>query len=58
MDLSIWAASVVLIIRVVAPSSPARPATWAFSNPSSKCRLLFNVEPNVALELSVLMWAA
>ena len=59
MDLSIWAASVVLIIKSIGTVIPSAPANLGVFQSVVKMSLtLFNVEPNVALELSVLMWAA
>jgi len=59
MDLSIWAASVVLIIKSIGTVIPSAPGNLGVFQSVVKMSLtLFNVEPNVALELSVLMWAA
>jgi len=59
MDLSIWAASVVLIIKSIGTVIPSAPGNLGVFQSVVKMSLtLFNVEPNVALELSVLTWAA
>jgi len=59
MDLSIWAACVVLIIKSIGTVIPSAPGNLGVFQSVVKMSLtLFNVEPNVALELSVLMWAA
>jgi uncharacterized protein (TIRG00374 family) len=59
MDLSIWAASIVLIIKSIGTVIPSAPGNLGVFQSVVKMSLtLFNVEPNVALELSVLMWAA
>jgi glycosyltransferase 2 family protein len=59
MDLSRWVASVVLIIKSIGTVIPSAPGNLGVFQEVVKMSLtLFNVEPNVALELSVLMWAA
>lgn len=59
MDLSIWAASVVLIIKSIGTVIPSAPGNLGvFQSMMMLALAIFNVEPNVALELSVLAWAA
>jgi uncharacterized protein (TIRG00374 family) len=59
MDLSIWAASVVLIIRSVGTVIPSAPGNLGvFQSVVVLALAIFNVEHNVALEWSVLTWAA
>ena len=59
MDLSIWAASVVLIIKSVGTVIPNAPGNLGvFQSVVVMALAIFNVEHNVALELSVLTWAA
>ena len=49
----------VLIIKSIGTVIPSAPANLGVFQSVVKMSLtLFNVEPNVALELSVLMWAA
>jgi glycosyltransferase 2 family protein len=59
MDLSVWQASVVMLIKSIGTSIPSAPGNLGVFQSVVKLALrLFNVEPSVALELSVLMWAA
>ncbi|HKW99895.1 MAG TPA: lysylphosphatidylglycerol synthase transmembrane domain-containing protein [Bryobacteraceae bacterium] len=59
MDLSFWPASAVLIIKSVGTLIPSAPGNLGVFQSVVKLALtMFSVEPNVALELSVLMWAA
>lgn len=58
MDLSIWNASVVLVIKAIGTVIPSAPGNLGVFQSVVKMSLtLFGVEPNVAFELSVLMWA-
>jgi glycosyltransferase 2 family protein len=59
MDLSIWAAAVVLIIKSIGTAIPSAPGNLGvFQSVVVLALGIFNVEHNVALELSVLTWAA
>jgi uncharacterized protein (TIRG00374 family) len=59
MDLSIWVASVVLIIKSIGTVIPSAPGNLGvFQSVVVLALGIFNVEHNVALELSVLAWAA
>jgi uncharacterized protein (TIRG00374 family) len=58
MDLSIWHASVVLVIKAIGTVIPSAPGNLGVFQSVVKLALtLFGVEPNVAFELSVLLWA-
>jgi len=59
MDLSAWQASVVMLIKSIGTSIPSAPGNLGvFQSVVRMALTLFNVEPSVAVELSVLMWAA
>jgi uncharacterized protein (TIRG00374 family) len=59
MDLSVWQASVVTLIKSIGTSIPSAPGNLGvFQSVVRVALTLFNVEPSVAIELSVLMWAA
>jgi uncharacterized protein (TIRG00374 family) len=59
MDLSVWQASVVTLIKSIGTSIPSAPGNLGvFQSVVRVALTLFNVEPSVAVELSVLMWAA
>jgi uncharacterized protein (TIRG00374 family) len=59
MDLSVWQASVVTLIKAIGTSIPSAPGNLGvFQSVVRVALTLFNVEPSVAVELSVLMWAA
>jgi len=59
MDLSIWAAAVVLIIKSIGTAIPSAPGNLGvFQSVVVMALAIFNVEHNVALELSVLTWGA
>ncbi len=58
MDLSIWAASVVLVIKAIGTVIPSAPGNLGVMQSVVKLALtLFSVESNVAVELSWLVWA-
>jgi uncharacterized protein (TIRG00374 family) len=58
MDLSIWAASVVLVIKAIGTVIPSAPGNLGVMQSVVKLALtLFSVEANVAVELSWLVWA-
>jgi glycosyltransferase 2 family protein len=57
MDLSIWAASVVLVIKSVGTVIPSAPGNLGVLQSAVKVALrLFSVEANVAVVLSTLIW--
>jgi glycosyltransferase 2 family protein len=59
MDLSIWAASAVLVIKSIGTVIPSAPGNLGvFQSVVVMALAIFNVESNVAFELSVLTWAA
>jgi uncharacterized protein (TIRG00374 family) len=59
MDLSIWHAWVVTLIKSIGTVIPSAPGNLGvFQSVVKQALTTFNVEPGVALELSVLMWAA
>jgi glycosyltransferase 2 family protein len=59
MDLSVVQASVVMLIKSIGTSIPSAPGNLGvFQSVVRMALTLFNVEPSVAVELSVLMWAA
>ena len=59
MDLSIWAAAVVLIIKSIGTVIPSAPGNLGvFQSAVKHALIIFGVESSVAVELSVLMWAA
>ncbi len=59
MDLSIWAASVVLVIKSIGTVIPSAPGNLGvFQSAVKHALIIFGVEASVAVELSVLMWAA
>lgn len=59
MDLSFWQASVVTLIKSLGTSIPSAPGNLGvFQSVVRVALTLFNVEPSVAVELSVLMWVA
>jgi len=59
MDLSVWQASVVTLIKSIGTSIPSAPGNLGvFQSVVRMALTLFNVEPSVAVELSVLMWVA
>jgi glycosyltransferase 2 family protein len=59
MDLSVWQASAVTLIKSIGTSIPSAPGNLGvFQSVVRMALTLFNVEPSVAVELSVLMWAA
>jgi len=58
MDLSIWAAAVVLVIKAIGTVIPSVPGNLGVMQSVVKLALmLFSVEANVAVELSWLVWA-
>ncbi|HEV8291003.1 MAG TPA: lysylphosphatidylglycerol synthase transmembrane domain-containing protein, partial [Tepidisphaeraceae bacterium] len=59
MDLSIWAASVVVIIIRLGTVVPSAPGNLGVFNSVAKLALMtFGVEASTAVELSLVMWAA
>jgi len=59
MDLTVWHAWAVTLIKSIGTTIPSAPGNIGVFQSVVKMSLtLFNVEPSVALELSVLMWAA
>ena len=59
MDLSVWHAWAVTLIKSIGTAIPSAPGNLGVFQSVVKLALtIFNVEPGVALELSVLMWAA
>jgi hypothetical protein len=59
MDLSVWQASAVTLIKSIGTSIPSAPGNLGvFQSVVRVALTLFNVEPSVAVELSVLMWVA
>jgi len=58
MDLSFWPASGVLVIKSIGTVIPSAPGNLGvFQSVVKLALMLFSVEPNVAFELSSLMWA-
>jgi uncharacterized protein (TIRG00374 family) len=59
MDLSVWQATAVMLIKSIGTSIPSAPGNLGvFQSVVRMALTLFSVEPSVAVELSVLMWAA
>ena len=57
MDLSVWHAWAVMLIKSIGTAIPSAPGNIGVFQYAVKMALtIFNVEPTVAVELSVLMW--